>query len=120
MELVEIYRYISSFTLYEYRYTDSRPGRATLPSWYRHTDTPTPPIYRVENCESEMMTAELAPLPADVADRVAQWATSNWNPRCISPKRLLYDLLAHYLDLTEDTIRGMIGRAEEKESATAS
>ena len=78
------------------------------------------PIYRVENCESEMMTAELAPLPADVADRVAQWATSNWNPRCISPKRLLYDLLAHYLDLTEDTIRGMIDRAEEKESATAS
>ncbi len=42
MELVEIYRYISSFTLYEYRHTDSRPGRATLPSWYRHTDTPTP------------------------------------------------------------------------------
>jgi len=41
MELVEIYRYISSFTLYEYRHTDSRPGRATLPSWYRHTDTPT-------------------------------------------------------------------------------
>ncbi len=40
MELVEIYRYISSFTLYEYRHTDTPTPWKPLVTDTPTTDTP--------------------------------------------------------------------------------